>query len=1165
MGDEHGRGEEADQLTLVEIVEEVLLGLAGTDPATFVSTTTVTQDATKRVSGGTAERLSEQLSKKWYEQHRVSFELRRMGSSDEWRVRLVAAAHARATARVFERQAEAQRVRELRVADQVLPKLSADNLPRTLRSPELAGLLCVLSRGQRRVPDELPSALLRRLCRRGDAMPKELLQEVAPFPPALLMRGIVALEKQARQRWDKEALDIVLQAAALDMHVVEERPRAALPTAAAALWAAARRPFDDRLNAGRCLLVPSAALRLQVELAENVALSPDGSSFRAFAQMCAWLAHLVVTASLPQEVRKEVLGAFQKLTAACEDLGGNPENAPCDPEGLCRLAMAVALVVREERNGFGTEALQGLARVCVQRAMDEAFDWRPQQLAVLASAYAAAEVPHEGLFRKIGIAAERHTMLGNEWSSEQLLKLLHSAWQLGQLATLERLLRRLQSVNGLQKYVREVTPRDLPLLFSVLVLVEDNALSEELMRTGQRAEKLKGVSLQGIVAMLKGWPSQNPSRPSSAAFKAAVLREALSLALLKAPTASELQVLVLAAMEDTKAQAQVAGLGASRALLASLPSAESPWHDLRTSIAEVLTPFTDADAEVPRLEAACAARLLVALERNPADVRDYAAAVLAFHENALVLMPALVEVLAERLAKSRLPRSGSTDAATARQLCERLVNAALKTPARANSATRSIGDKELDGWVERLERCALEEGRSANERRLDWVEQQATKRMPQGARDALGSTWLGMLLTRSRRLVWNGGKTVKLDCPRPRGAVKRLADVAGSLLGSALRAEVDAMHLETTAEPPPSRSAPSRAPASAGSPSRVTPSSSGPAPPRGTAASATVEPRPSSVASSAPGGSPGPAPPPRPPPGALVVSGGWDKGMADTLAGTFMPSSNNHGRGVYRRVDPESEGSSRVLLYYWDERDGEEQRGWWFGPEVGGEEVWAHNAGTPNSALPPARGWRVLHSGAVDPGLTITKIEAPRSNVTGGGTGGTGTGAASNPGAQGARAGALGIAGANLRPPPPPRPRGTAGQQASRTTPAGTGGEASPAMPARPRPPTAPFVQHSAYASSVATQPTQTGTKRPRVDDARAAELRAWLEGLDDGAGAMLQYFDVLATEFDADLAQIAAAKVDGGEGKRGILGAVDQSFWETVRVEKTGHKMLFARGIAKL
>lgn len=61
-----------------------------------------------------------------------------------------------------------------------------------------------------------------------------------------------------------------------------------------------------------------------------------------------------------------------------------------------------------------------------------------------------------------------------------------------------------------------------------------------------------------------------------------------------------------------------------------------------------------------------------------------------------------------------------------------------------------------------------------------------------------------------------------------------------------------------------------------------------------------------------------------------------------------------------------------------------------------------------------------------------------------------------------------------------------------------------------------------------------------------------------------MQYYEVLESEFDADLAQIAAAKVDMGE-RQGILGAVDPAFWDTVKVEKTGHKMLFARGIAKL
>jgi len=76
--------------------------------------------------------------------------------------------------------------------------------------------------------------------------------------------------------------------------------------------------------------------------------------------------------------------------------------------------------------------------------------------------------------------------------------------------------------------------------------------------------------------------------------------------------------------------------------------------------------------------------------------------------------------------------------------------------------------------------------------------------------------------------------------------------------------------------------------------------------------------------------------------------------------------------------------------------------------------------------------------------------------------------------------------------------------------------------------------------------------------------LKAWLSSLDDGAGAMLSYFDVLAAEFDADLGQIAAAKVEVPT-TRSLMGAVDPSFWETVKVTKTGHRMLFARGIAKL
>lgn len=77
--------------------------------------------------------------------------------------------------------------------------------------------------------------------------------------------------------------------------------------------------------------------------------------------------------------------------------------------------------------------------------------------------------------------------------------------------------------------------------------------------------------------------------------------------------------------------------------------------------------------------------------------------------------------------------------------------------------------------------------------------------------------------------------------------------------------------------------------------------------------------------------------------------------------------------------------------------------------------------------------------------------------------------------------------------------------------------------------------------------------------------MRQWLVGLDDGAGAMLQYFDVLAAEFDCDLSQIAEVKVQSVDEKVGVLDNVDPSFWGTVKVAKAAHKLLFAKGIARL
>jgi len=101
---------------------------------------------------------------------------------------------------------------------------------------------------------------------------------------------------------------------------------------------------------------------------------------------------------------------------------------------------------------------------------------------------------------------------------------------------------------------------------------------------------------------------------------------------------------------------------------------------------------------------------------------------------------------------------------------------------------------------------------------------------------------------------------------------------------------------------------------------------------------------------------------------------------------------------------------------------------------------------------------------------------------------------------------------------------------------------------------------------SVLPRPAERGRKRPHSQAASSEEhhLRDWLLGLDSGSGALLQYADALMNEFDGCLQQIGASFYSACESKS-ILASVDPVFWEAVGVERFGHKMLFARGLAKL
>ncbi|CAE8721865.1 unnamed protein product, partial [Polarella glacialis] len=77
-----------------------------------------------------------------------------------------------------------------------------------------------------------------------------------------------------------------------------------------------------------------------------------------------------------------------------------------------------------------------------------------------------------------------------------------------------------------------------------------------------------------------------------------------------------------------------------------------------------------------------------------------------------------------------------------------------------------------------------------------------------------------------------------------------------------------------------------------------------------------------------------------------------------TLVGDYADRGANHGKRFYQKVQkiPGHE-DIKVFLYYWDQRDGADFSGWWFGDQVGGTQVWARNASA--SPSPLRVGWKV--------------------------------------------------------------------------------------------------------------------------------------------------------------------------------------------------------------
>lgn len=103
-----------------------------------------------------------------------------------------------------------------------------------------------------------------------------------------------------------------------------------------------------------------------------------------------------------------------------------------------------------------------------------------------------------------------------------------------------------------------------------------------------------------------------------------------------------------------------------------------------------------------------------------------------------------------------------------------------------------------------------------------------------------------------------------------------------------------------------------------------------------------------------------------------MVGGCGNSTISDIVKGNYTFHSTNHGKPVHKKILKSK--SLEVMVYYWNDPDDSEMSGWWFGPAVGGEQVWAYHPAltSGNTEMPPESDWNVPHDGPVDPTFTLT-------------------------------------------------------------------------------------------------------------------------------------------------------------------------------------------------
>jgi len=96
----------------------------------------------------------------------------------------------------------------------------------------------------------------------------------------------------------------------------------------------------------------------------------------------------------------------------------------------------------------------------------------------------------------------------------------------------------------------------------------------------------------------------------------------------------------------------------------------------------------------------------------------------------------------------------------------------------------------------------------------------------------------------------------------------------------------------------------------------------------------------------------------------------------ETLVGEFHEKGVNHGRKFFQKKCKPTDTEGSVFLYFWDNRDGVDFSGWWFGDQVGGTQVWSRCEQA--TAMPPKTGWRIPWDAQVNKDLVVEpKVTKP--------------------------------------------------------------------------------------------------------------------------------------------------------------------------------------------